>query len=138
VAVDTYHVWWDDRAPAEVARAGRSGRIRTFQLADWTTPLSAGVLNGRGQIGDEAVDMRAWRERVDAAGYRGAIEVEVFNEELWMRDRAEVLRETAERFVECVPLSGCICQVSRAIWATTAEGAGRVPFSLATSCAAFL
>ncbi|MEV8566841.1 sugar phosphate isomerase/epimerase family protein [Streptomyces sp. NPDC051322] len=98
VAVDTYHIWWDDRAPAEVARAGEGGRIHTFQLADWTTPLPAGVLNGRGQIGDGAVDMREWRERVDAAGYRGPIEVELFNEALWARDGKEVLRETAERF----------------------------------------
>ncbi|MEV6791514.1 sugar phosphate isomerase/epimerase family protein [Streptomyces sp. NPDC051320] len=98
VAVDTYHIWWDDRAPAEVVRAGEAGRICTFQLADWTTPLPAGVLNGRGQIGDGAVDMREWRERVDAAGYRGPIEVELFNEALWARDGVEVLRETAERF----------------------------------------
>lgn len=38
VVVDTYHLWWDDRAPAAVARAGASGRIHSFQLADWTTP----------------------------------------------------------------------------------------------------
>ena len=52
VAVDTYHIWWDDQAPAQIARAGAGGRIHTFQLADWTTPLPEGVLNGRGQIGD--------------------------------------------------------------------------------------
>ncbi|MFE4370545.1 sugar phosphate isomerase/epimerase family protein [Streptomyces sp. NPDC056835] len=97
VAVDTYHIWWDDRAPAAVARA--ASRIFTFQLADWTTPLPAGVLNGRGQIGDGAVDMRAWRERVDAAGYTGPIEVELFNDELWARDGVELLTEVIERYV---------------------------------------
>lgn len=99
VAVDTYHIWWDDQSPAQVARAGAGGRICTFQLADWTTPLPAGVLNGRGQIGDGSVDVREWRERVDAAGYTGPVEVELFNEELWARDGVELLRETAERFV---------------------------------------
>ncbi|NUQ87069.1 MAG: sugar phosphate isomerase/epimerase, partial [Glycomyces artemisiae] len=49
VTVDTYHIWWDDNAPAQIARAGAGGRIHTFQLADWTTPLPEGVLNGRGQ-----------------------------------------------------------------------------------------
>ncbi|MEE1802498.1 sugar phosphate isomerase/epimerase family protein [Streptomyces sp. NPDC101062] len=97
VAVDTYHIWWDDRAPAAVARAAE--RIFTFQLADWTTPLPAGVLNGRGQLGDGAVDLRAWRERVDAAGYSGPIEVELFNDDLWQRDGVELLTETAERYV---------------------------------------
>ncbi|WP_328540922.1 sugar phosphate isomerase/epimerase family protein [Streptomyces sp. NBC_00344] len=118
VAVDTYHVWWDDRAPAQIARAGENqgcqgaapasgggpaaGRIHTFQVADWTTPLPAGVLNGRGQIGDGAIDLRRWRELVDAAGYRGPIEVELFNEALWEREGVAVLRETAERFARFV------------------------------------
>ncbi|WP_217162644.1 sugar phosphate isomerase/epimerase [Streptomyces sp. AC512_CC834] len=98
VTVDTYHIWWDDRAPGQIARAGACGRIHTFQLADWTTPLPEGVLNGRGQIGDGAIDMREWRGYVEAAGYTGAIEVELFNEGLWARDGREVLAETAARF----------------------------------------
>ncbi|KUN83398.1 sugar phosphate isomerase [Streptomyces bungoensis] len=99
VTVDTYHVWWDDRAPAEIARAGAGGRIHALQLADWTTPLPEGVLNGRGQIGDGAIDMRAWKGCAEAAGYTGPIEVELFNEGLWARDGREVLKETAERFL---------------------------------------
>ncbi len=99
VTVDTYHIWWDDRAPAQIARAGAGGRIHTFQLADWTTPLPAGVLNGRGQIGDGAIDMREWKGYVEAAGYTGPIEVELFNDGLWARDGREVLAETANRFV---------------------------------------
>ncbi|WP_410088511.1 sugar phosphate isomerase/epimerase family protein [Streptomyces sp. t39] len=99
VVVDTYHIWWDDHAPAAVARAGATDRIHSFQLADWTTPLPEGVLNGRGQIGDGAVDMRAWRERVEATGWTGFIEVELFNDGLWARDGVEVLEETARRFV---------------------------------------
>ncbi|MEU6478892.1 sugar phosphate isomerase/epimerase family protein [Streptomyces sp. NPDC047017] len=102
VAVDTYHLWWDDRAPGQIARAGAAGRIHTFQLADWTTPLPAGVLNGRGQLGDGAIDLREWKGYVEAAGYTGFIEVELFNEELWARDGREVLAETAQRFVQHV------------------------------------
>ncbi|MFF7972672.1 TIM barrel protein [Streptomyces sp. NPDC007905] len=98
VAVDTYHIWWDDRAPAQIARAGAAGRIHTFQLADWTTPLPEGVLNGRGQLGDGAIDLREWKGYVEAAGYFGPIEVELFNEGLWARDGREVLAETVERF----------------------------------------
>ncbi|GAB3953784.1 sugar phosphate isomerase/epimerase family protein [Streptomyces sparsus] len=100
VVVDTYHVWWDDRAPEAVARAGAAGRVHSFQLADWTTPLPAGVLTGRGQLGDGVIDLRAWRERVDNAGYRGPIEVELFNEELWARDGGEVLAEVAKRYLQ--------------------------------------
>jgi sugar phosphate isomerase/epimerase len=100
VTVDTYHVWWDDRAPEQIARAGATGRIHTFQLADWTTPLPEGVLNGRGQLGDGSIDMREWKAHVEAAGYTGPIEVELFNDGLWSRDGREVLTETAARFVQ--------------------------------------
>ncbi|NEC24942.1 sugar phosphate isomerase/epimerase family protein [Streptomyces parvus] len=98
VVVDTYHLWWDDRAPAQIARAGAGGRIHSFQLADWITPLPAGVLLGRGQLGDGSVDFRAFRRDVEAAGFDGPIEVEIFNEALWARDGAEVLAEVAERY----------------------------------------
>ncbi|MCX4847915.1 sugar phosphate isomerase/epimerase [Streptomyces sp. NBC_00893] len=100
VVVDTYHIWWDDQAPAQIARAGAGGRIHSFQLADWITPLPAGVLLGRGQLGDGAVDFRAFRSLVEATGFDGPIEVEIFNEALWARDGAEVLTEVAARYAE--------------------------------------
>ncbi|MFE7141629.1 sugar phosphate isomerase/epimerase family protein [Streptomyces sp. NPDC057644] len=100
VVVDTYHLWWDDRAPAQIARAGAGGRIHSFQLADWITPLPAGVLLGRGQLGDGSVDFRSFRRDVESAGFDGPIEVEIFNEALWARDGAEVLAEVAERYVQ--------------------------------------
>lgn len=102
VVVDTYHVWWDDRAPAATERAGAQGRIFSFQLADWVTPLPEGVLNGRGLIGDGAVDLRGWRERTDAAGYTGPIEVELFNEDLWRRDGEALLEEITTRYTRHV------------------------------------
>ncbi|WP_438293740.1 sugar phosphate isomerase/epimerase family protein [Streptomyces sp. HUAS TT7] len=100
VVVDTYHVWWDDTAPAAVARAGAAGRIHTFQLADWVTPLPAGVLHGRGQLGDGSIDIARWRSLVESAGYSGRIEVELFNEELWAGDGVALLEETVRRFAE--------------------------------------
>jgi sugar phosphate isomerase/epimerase len=102
VVVDTYHLWWDDHAPDDIARAGAGGRLAAFQLADWVTPLPEGVLLGRGQLGDGAVDLRRFRELVDATGYGGPIEVEIFNPCLWARDGVEVLTETAERYVRHV------------------------------------
>ncbi|ROQ71538.1 sugar phosphate isomerase/epimerase [Streptomyces sp. NBC_01260] len=100
VVVDTYHLWWDDQAPDRIARAGAAGRIHSFQLADWITPLPAGVLVGRGQLGDGCVDFRAFRTAVEATGFDGPVEVEIFNEDLWARDGSEVLAEVAARYVE--------------------------------------
>ncbi|WP_405838520.1 sugar phosphate isomerase/epimerase [Streptomyces platensis] len=102
VVVDTYHLWWDDTVGAQIGRAGGTGgaagsRIAAFQLADWVTPLPEGVLLGRGQLGDGSVDLRWFRERVEAAGYGGPVEVEIFNPALWARDGAEVLAEVVRR-----------------------------------------
>ncbi|WP_431044369.1 sugar phosphate isomerase/epimerase family protein [Streptomyces sp. P1-3] len=98
VVVDTYHLWWDDTVAGQIARAGAGDRIAAFQLADWVTPLPEGVLLGRGQLGDGTVDLRWFREQVEAAGYDGPAEVEIFNPALWARDGAEVLAEVAERY----------------------------------------
>ncbi|MEU5236400.1 sugar phosphate isomerase/epimerase family protein [Streptomyces lydicus] len=103
VVVDTYHLWWDDTAGPQIDRAGGAAagagsRIAAFQLADWVTPLPEGVLLGRGQLGDGSVDLRWFRERVDAAGYRGPIEVEIFNPALWARNGADVLAEVVARY----------------------------------------
>jgi sugar phosphate isomerase/epimerase len=93
VVIDTYHLWWDDTVWAGIARAGREQRIACFQLADWITPLPAGVLLGRGLPGTGCVDMQRFRDAVAATGYDGFVEVEVFHEDVWARPGAEVLAE---------------------------------------------
>lgn len=94
VVVDTYHLWWDDTVWEQIARAGREGRISCFQAADWVTPLPAGVLLGRGLPGEGSIELRRFREAVDAAGYTGPVEVEVFDDALWSRPGDEILART--------------------------------------------
>jgi sugar phosphate isomerase/epimerase len=100
VMVDAYHVWWDPQVYQQIRRAGP--RILGFQVCDWVTPLPAGVLTGRGMIGEGCVPLRRLREAVDAAGYRGPIEVEIFNEALWVRPGTDVLGLSVERYREHV------------------------------------
>ncbi|WP_433827683.1 sugar phosphate isomerase/epimerase family protein [Actinoplanes sp. CA-015351] len=89
VTVDTYHLWWDDTVLDKIEQAG--DRIAIYQLADWITPLPAGVLTGRGLPGQGCVDIAAFDAAVEKAGYTGPIEVEVMNEELWQRPGREIL-----------------------------------------------
>lgn len=98
VVVDTYHLWWDDQVWAQIERAGRERRIACFQVADWLTPLPAGVLLGRGLPGEGCVQLRRFRQAVDAAGYRGPVEVEVFNAELWSRPGRQILAGTIDAY----------------------------------------
>jgi sugar phosphate isomerase/epimerase len=95
VVVDTYHVWWDPELFTQVARAGRGNRIFSYQLADWVTPLPADVLLGRGLPGDGSIDFEPISLAVEQAGYRGDIEVEVFNADYWNSDPFVVARQTA-------------------------------------------
>ncbi|MFC0528237.1 sugar phosphate isomerase/epimerase family protein [Phytohabitans kaempferiae] len=102
VVVDTYHLWWDDAVWAQIARAGREGRIACFQAADWITPLPEGVLLGRALPGEGCVELRRFRAAVDAAGYTGPVEVEVFHADLWARPGAEILAATIAAYREHV------------------------------------
>jgi sugar phosphate isomerase/epimerase len=89
VVVDTYHVWWDDRIYADIARAG--DRIASFQIADWTTPLPEGALTGRALPGEGCIEIGRLWGAVLAAGYSGPVEVEIFNTGLWARPGEEIL-----------------------------------------------
>lgn len=102
VCVDTYHLWWDDQVWTLLERAGAQGRIAAFQLADWVTPLPAGVLLGRGLPGAGCIDMPRFIAAVDAAGYCGPIEVEVFDEQLWSRPGREILAATIDAYRSAV------------------------------------
>jgi sugar phosphate isomerase/epimerase len=81
VVVDTYHVWWDARLAADLARC--AGRIAGFQVCDWVLPLPADTLLGRGHLLDGVIDFGPVAAAVTAAGYRGYVEVEIFNAEVW-------------------------------------------------------
>ncbi|WP_084129403.1 sugar phosphate isomerase/epimerase [Demequina sp. NBRC 110055] len=102
VAVDTFHIWWDPDVLGQISRAGREGRIATYQVCDWATPLPADVLLGRRYMGDGIIDFASLTAAVEAAGYTGDIEVEIFNAEIWNAPCDEVAGHTAESFAATV------------------------------------
>ena len=95
IAVDTYHVWWDPELAAQIARAG--SRIIAHHICDWLVP-TRDMLNDRGMMGDGVIDFRAIRAMVEAAGYRGMQEVEIFSDDWWSRPGDEVLATAVARF----------------------------------------
>jgi sugar phosphate isomerase/epimerase len=102
VCVDTYHIWRDERVHEQIARAGAGGRLTVFQLADWATPLPAGALTGRVMPDAGCVEIRRLHEAVAATGYAGPIEVEIFNDAVWARPGAPVLRETIAGYLAAI------------------------------------
>lgn len=99
VVVDAFHVWWDPEVMDQIERA--RGKIVGFHVSDWPVPLP-GILMGRAMMGDGVIELRQLRQAVDAVGYSGPIEVEIFNEEIWKTANDELLKRIQMRFVEHV------------------------------------
>jgi sugar phosphate isomerase/epimerase len=97
--LDTFHIWWDPDVFPQIARV--QGRIFGFHVSDWLVPLPD-MLLGRGVMGDGVIDNRTLREAVDRAGYRGVIEVEIFNQTIWDTPGDDVLAKVVERFIALV------------------------------------
>lgn len=95
VIVDAYHVWWDPHVIAGIEHA--RGAILGFHVSDWITPLPDPLL-GRGMMGDGWIDLRRLRRAVDASGFTGPIEVEIFNRALWALPGHVLLEQIKERF----------------------------------------
>ncbi|TGW08007.1 sugar phosphate isomerase/epimerase, partial [Mesorhizobium sp. M2D.F.Ca.ET.145.01.1.1] len=97
IAVDVYHVWWDRTLADELLRAGPK-RIFGYHLCDWLAQ-TRDVLLDRGMMGDGVADLRTFRAAVEAAGYDGPCEVEVFSSQnWWRREPGHVLDICVERF----------------------------------------
>jgi len=99
VIVDVFHVWWDPDLEAQIARAG--DRIMGFHVSDWIVP-TPDLLMGRGMMGDGKIDIRGIRRMVEAAGYEGPIEVEIFNQQIWDTPGDVVLEQMKQRYLEHV------------------------------------
>ena len=100
IVVDVYHVWWDPDMERELQRA--AGRIVSFHVCDWlmnTTDLRL----DRGMMGDGVIDIRRIRRLVEATGYDGYREVEIFSERnWWQRDPDEVVSIAKARYLSDV------------------------------------
>lgn len=90
VVIDVYHVWWDERLSAEIARSGSAGRILGFHVNDWLVPTKH-ILRDRGMMGDGIIDLAGIWRQVRACGYGGPVEVEIFSDRWWAEDPHLVL-----------------------------------------------
>jgi sugar phosphate isomerase/epimerase len=96
VALDAYHVWWDPKLAAQIDRSG-PGRLLAYHICDWLLP-TRDLLNDRGMPGDGVIELKKLRGLVEAAGYQGAVEIEIFSDAWWSRPMEEVLDVCVSRF----------------------------------------
>ncbi len=101
VALDLYHVWWDPKLYAQIERAGEK-RLLAYHVCDWLVP-TRDLLTDRGMMGDGVIELRKVRAAVEAAGFAGYSEVEIFSERnWWQRDGSEVLDTCIQRHRQVV------------------------------------
>ena len=99
VLIDVFHVWHDPDLYQEIEKT--RGRIFGLHVSDWPVPLPD-VLLGRTMMDDGVIELARIRRAVDAAGYEGPIEVEIFNQGIWDQPGDAVIELMKRRFVECV------------------------------------
>jgi len=96
VAVDVYHTWWDPKLEGQIARAGKQ-RLLAYHVCDWLVP-TRDLLNDRGMMGDGIIELKKIRAQVEAAGYAGPVEAEIFSNTWWSRPADEVLDTCVARY----------------------------------------
>nr|WP_240930918.1 sugar phosphate isomerase/epimerase family protein [Rhodococcus sp. B10] len=102
VVVDTFHVWWDPDLRSLIETAGQRGRISSYQVCDWLVPMEADPLLSRGMMGDGVIDFASIGTWVRDAGYRGDVEVEIFNAQVWATDGDQVVETMKQRYRDLV------------------------------------
>ena len=95
VALDVYHIWWVPELMPQIARAGKD-RLLAFHVCDWLVPTKD-ILNDRGMMGDGVIDIKSVRAAVEAQGFGGYSEIEIFSQAWWSRPMDEVLKTCIER-----------------------------------------
>jgi sugar phosphate isomerase/epimerase len=95
VALDVYHIWWDFEVMGQIERAGKD-RLLAFHVCDWLVPTKD-ILDDRGMMGDGVIDIKSIRAAVEAQGYAGYSEIEIFSNDWWAKPMDEVLKACIER-----------------------------------------
>ncbi len=99
VVVDVFHLWWDTDLEAECKRCGEKGNLFAFHICDWKLDMED-MLNDRGLMGEGIIRIREIRSWVEAAGFNGFHEVEIFSNRLWATDQTELLERIKRAYLE--------------------------------------
>jgi sugar phosphate isomerase/epimerase len=98
VAVDVYHLWWDNTLETEIKRCGANNKLFAFHVCDWNVPTTD-FLNDRGLMGDGCIPVKQIRGWVEEAGFSGYNEVEIFSDKYWVTDQKMYLEKIKNAYL---------------------------------------
>ena len=99
VAVDVYHIWWDQNLKNEILRCGINNNLFAFHLCDWRNP-TRDLLNDRTIMGEGVIPIQEIINFVKEAGFQGYNEVEIFSNELWAEDQDQFLDKIVNAYLK--------------------------------------
>ena len=99
VAVDVYHLWWDQSLEQEIKRCGDNDHLLAFHICDWNSP-TVDILLDRGLMGDGCIPVNKIRSWVEATGFTGFYEVEIFSNKYWQQDQTQFLKKIIKAYKE--------------------------------------
>ena len=101
IALDVYHTWWDPDLQSEIDLAGKQKTLFGFHVCDWR-PNTRSLLTDRGLMGEGCIDIRTIRSWVEAAGFNGFNEVEIFSDTYWAMDQHACMRMVLDAYAKHV------------------------------------
>ena len=84
---------------SDIAACGREKTLFAFHICDWLTPTTD-LVNDRGLMGEGCIPIRQIRGWVEAAGFSGFNEVEIFSNRLWALDQGEFLQRIKTAYLD--------------------------------------
>jgi len=99
IAVDVYHLWWDPSLEQEIKRCGENDHLFAFHICDWNSP-TVDLLLDRGLMGDGCIPLNKIRSWVEATGFNGFYEVEIFSNKYWQQDQSQFLKKIIKAYKE--------------------------------------
>ena len=99
VAVDVYHLWWDPNLETEIKRCGNNSHLFAFHICDWKSPTTDLLLD-RGLMGEGCIPVNKIRSWVEATGFEGFYEVEIFSNKYWAEDQHQFLDKIIRAYQE--------------------------------------
>ncbi len=99
IAADVYHIWWDPELEAQIALSAEKDRLFAYHLCDWKTPTTD-LLNDRGLMGEGCIPIRQISGWVEATGFTGLHEVEIFSTRYWAMDQDAWLARIVQAYRE--------------------------------------
>lgn len=90
VALDVFHVWWETGLEAQIQRCAAAGRLFAFHVCEFKPDFDH-VLLDRGLPGEGVNASARIAKMVQATGFSGLTEVEIFSRKYWSENQHDFL-----------------------------------------------